>query len=291
MTLQPLEPHLDEHDQRIVKQALYGIVDLPAIHSNVFIIHREKDGFNYYIGMHSAENPSPIIQPLKSSKQITQALLALGYLKKTKTEGQFEFTEEAKEWYRRASAPTDQEIQHRLGLYLLTQLQQQGQYIGRQEIDLDVASQELRVSRDQLVTNARTLEYMGYVDSGPADQMSVEDGFIFLTKPKGITWANAGAPPIGPDGTPIVNVTVHITLKQVLDQAERSGLSEEDKNRFEELMIQLASEKKQRRDILTTVKDLLDVTKNTKELWPTVIKFATEYGDDIQRGLQQLPFP
>ncbi len=41
--------------------------------------------------------------------------------------------------------------------------------------------------------------------------------------------------------------------------------------------------------MVTTVKELLDIAKNSKELLPSVLRFAAEHFDDVQRAARHLP--
>ncbi len=291
MPLSSLEDYLDLADQNIVRQMLRGIVNHPDNHINTLVMHRSKpEEFTYYIGRDSNQPPSPIVQPWHSPNNFTQALLALGFLDKTKTEGQFTFTSIAITWYETSSALSDQNVQKQLGLYLFEQLKrEQGEY-GWNPIDLADAAKKLRVTEARILTNARILQLMGYVRGGQTfGTVNPAEGYIFLTQPRGVSWANAGASPIGPDGSPVINVTIRVTLRQVLQQAEESGLSSEEKQRFEDLLVQLASEKKKGGNVLETVKNLLDIAKNTKELWPSIAKFAVEHADDAGQFLQNIP--
>ena len=154
---------------------------------------------------------------------------------------------------------------------------------------IQLSARALRVPLDRLLANARALEMLGYVKSGPADQMTIEEGFIFLTTPRGVTWANDGAPPIGPDGRPSAVAPARIAPHQLLDQAERSALSERHKERFQTLLTRLERDKQQGRDMVDTVKELLDVAKNGEELLPAVLRFAAEQIEDVQRATQQRP--
>ncbi len=290
MPVQALDT-LDEADQRLVKQMLRGIVDYPDRHLNMMMLSRTKpDEYSYYIGRAYEQAPSPVVQPWRSPNNISLPLIALGYIESTKTEGQFIFTPEALDWYRQSSTATDQDIQQRLGRYLYDHMKAQGDNYGFGPIDMSDAAARLHVPQERIVVNARTLKFMGYIAGGRAFGEHLEDGHIYLTHPRGVSWANAGAPPIGPDGM-TVNVTVQVTLRQVLQQAEHSSLSEQDKERFTELMTQLSSEKKKGGNVVETVKNLLDIAKNTKDLWPSIVRFAIDHADDAGQLLQHIPHP
>ena len=289
MVLGPLDQQLDDHDRQIVAQALRAIVELPDRYLNRFVVTRGRDAYTYSVLQRDGADPSPALPPLASPNDITQPLLALGYLAATTTAGHFAFTDEALGWYRQAASPADQEVRRRLGLHLLGALQQRGTYAGNEPLDLAAVARALRVPPERLLANARALETLGYVKSGPADHMTIEAGFIFLTTPLGVAWASDGAPPMGTDGRPVADAPARVTPDQLLDRAERSALSERHKERFQTLLTRLERDKGQGRDMVYTVKDLLDVARNSGELLPLVLRFAAELVEDAQRAMQGRP--
>ena len=293
MPLKPLDT-LDDSDIRLVKILLKGIIEYPEIHPNLVIMQRSgRNEFSYFIGRHSGASQSPIPRPLKSPTSLMSPLIALGYAESTKQDSQFAFTHEALDWYRQPEPITNQEVQRRLGRYLDNQLHEYGWEYENKLIRFEEIAWAINVPLKQLQSNIRSLSAMGYVfgEWVEGDEEFVSVGSIGLTRPKGVAWANAGAPPIGPDGSPTINVTVNVTLRQIIQQAEHTGLSDQEKEQFAELMAQLSSEKKRGGNVLETVKNLLDITKNAKELWPSIAKFAIDHADDVGQMLSNLPHP
>lgn len=286
MSLQPLDRQLDERDRRIVEQALYGIVELPDIHVNLLLVTREQDGFAYSVGEHAGAAASPLPQPFRSPNDITAPLLALGYLVETETAGHFRFTDAALAWRRQPTPLSNQEIQRRLGLYLFDSLQDRGPYAGADRLDLDEVARELQAPRERLIANARTLELLGYVKSGLADQMTIDDGFLSLTQPKGVQWANDGAPPIRADGSPAAQGTVGITLQEAIREVEQLELPADLRDRLELLIRRFDEETKKGRPSYQPLQDLLDLGGKRKEIVPLLFRLGANHIDDIERMIR-----
>jgi hypothetical protein len=296
MTLKPLDD-LTEHDVSIVRQMLRAVVEHPQIYVNRIHIRPQKKGrndlvfhrFEYYVGRHNSQSPSPISRNFYSENNIGEYLLALGYVTKDRNEGWYNFTPEAMDWYRQPEPVTDQEVQHHLGEYLLERFHEGEDYLNPRPIDFAALAQDIGVPLDRLLSHARLLIRMGFMTEGAVQGEGLEDGYLLLTDHKGLPWANAGAGPISADGNPIINVTVQITLNQVIEQVEALDLPQETKDQVELLLRRFDGEKQKGRPSYKPIQDLLDMAGNVKEVAPTIIRFLGEHADDIERAIRSLP--
>ncbi len=289
MSLLPLDD-LDQDDQRAIRQMLQAVVAYPEVHGNGFQVQRELwHTFSHYVYRHSGEVPSPLPFPVTSRHNLGEILRARGFAEKTQTEGHYRFTDQALAWYQQPAPLSNQEIQSRLGQYLFDQ-----HLIGdidraTDRLDLGEVAAKLGVTRDRLVANARILEDMGFVTSGPYGGRRIEDGHIYLTKPQGVQWANDGAPPVRADGSPVVSVTVHVTLQQVIQQVEQLDTSEEMKERIELLLRRFEEEAKKDEPSYKPMMDLLEAATKVKDLAPIVVKFFGDHMDTISQMAHRLP--
>ncbi len=269
MALQPLDD-LDPEEQRVVIQLLRGVVDYPEIHISSFQMYRTRpvDGyeFDYFIGRQSGVGASPIPLPLRSKLNLATAMEGRGYVRKTKQDGWFEFTDEAVAWYRQSKDLTDEDIRRRLGYFLLKQLQQSAQ-VTYEPLDLDRVAAELQVPRDRLVVNARVLLHGGYVEEGPFLDRSVDDGFIFLTQGKGIPWASNGAHAL---------ISVGVSLDQTVKQIQQLPIEEGVKDTLELALRRFDAEETQEELAPRALTMLLSVAGRVRGVAPIIVAFLSD---------------
>lgn len=192
-----------------------------------------------------------------------------GYVRKTRQEGWFEFTDEAISWYRRSKDLTDEEIRRRLGLYLLKQLQQSTQ-IAYEPLDMDAVAADLNVPRSRLTANARLLLHADYVEEGPFLDRSVDEGYIFLTQGRGIPWASNGANALIPVG---------VTVAQAIEQIRQLEIEERVKDSLELALRRLDAEGAQAELSPRSLTAILNAAGSVRGLAPIVVAFLSDHLD------------
>lgn len=201
----------------------------------------------------------------------------------------FHFTALAINAYKSTFDLLPTEVQHRIGNTLLEHWHTYRGGRGAKPIDIPNVCKAIGVNQDQFFQNVYILKSLGYVYPGRYLEGKLENGYVFLTELKGLSWANAGSPPIGPDGTPVVNVTVNVTLQQVIREVESLRISDEDKERIELLFRRFQEETKKERPSYKPLQDLLDMATKVKELAPVLFKFGADHIDDIGRMTNNFP--
>ncbi|MGI8483154.1 MAG: hypothetical protein ACR2OU_02695 [Thermomicrobiales bacterium] len=136
------------------------------------------------------------------------------------------------------------EIQRRIGRELFRNWRKDPHQRHSTEWDIEALTRRIGISQQQFMENAYILCDLGYAIQARHLENSLKNGNLDLTSPKGVAWANAGFPLIGVDGTPVVNVTVNVTLQQVIQEVEGLRISQEDKERIEQLFRQFEGETK-----------------------------------------------
>lgn len=169
----------------------------------------------------------------------------------------------------------------------------------QEPFDLDVEAKRIGVSSDDLYYQSRTLMQLDYaktINVQKALQSDVNQvptytrneilNWLHLTK-QGHKWATAGYPPesMGLATHVTVNVDVHMAVTNVIEQAQKSDVDEETKERFELMMRRLEVElrKPEGEGSMESVKDVLEVANNAKGLMGPAVKFVADNWDKIQQ--------
>lgn len=201
----------------------------------------------------------------------------------------FQFTPQAIQAYRDTSELSRAEIQRRIGQALFEIWQGDRSHERTNVLDVPQLCAKWSISEDRFFDNAYILRDLGYASEGRYLESTLEQGNLFLTSPRGLAWANAGFPSLGVDGTPIVNITVHVTVQQVIQEVQQLNLSEEDKERIELLFYRFEQESQHDSPSYKPLQDLLDMATKVKDLAPLLFRFGAQHLDDIHRMSQNLP--
>lgn len=299
----PLDELIPE-DRDLTMRLLACIVDNGAVYQNRVVRRPDEIGTRYIVL--SKENQSQGPESSQSyPSNITDLLVNAGLAVETpppspkvdKKHGLviprpsqgFVFTPLALNSYKNRFFLPPTEIQHRIGVELLENWHEYPDDPGVSPIDVSATCKSLGVTEVQFFRNIHILQSLGYVSTGQLMGGTLENGHIFLTEPKGLSWANAGSSPLGPDGSPIVNVTVNITLQHIIQEVEGLNISDEDKERIEILFHRFEVESKKDNPSFKPLQDLLSVAANVKELFPVLFKFGASHIDDIGRMVHHLP--
>lgn len=295
---------LDVDDRALVTGLLTCIVDRPEVYRNE-VRHFSIDGQTTYVVVTRADVSGNESCRLVHASNIAPYLASLGVVVQadpppphvnrrtgrsiSKSSQAFKFTPQAIQNHSDINRLPDNEVQRLIGERLYLIWRQQSDRRNSTEHDFDEFSRRLGVTRQRLMENARVLCELGYATQGKHAENSLENGNLDLTSPKGVQWANAGCPPIGVDGAPVVNVTVKVTLQQVFQEVRRLDISEEDKEQFELLLRRFEEETRRTQPSYKPLQDLLDMATKVRELAPVLFRFGADHIDDIGRMAQHLP--
>lgn len=299
----PLE-ELTADDRSLVMQLLSCIVDRSNDYLNEVQHFAGGDEVHYFVRVRDARRPeqrSDVTHPTNIAPLLADLGLAIevppphpqidlrtGSAIPRPSEA-FQFTPLAIQAYKDQTHLSSAEIQRRIGQALYKNWQRDRRQRRDEPLDVRQLCDQLGISEEQFFNNAYILLNLGYAYEGRHMECTLENGNLSLTLQKGLAWANAGFPPLGLDGTPIVNLTVHITLQQVIREVQQLDLAEEDKERIELLFRRLEQEVGKEEPSYKPLQDLLDMATKVKELAPLLFRFGADHLDDIQRMSHHLP--
>jgi hypothetical protein len=291
MNTTPLDEHawhfLDPESARVVREALKAVIEHPDTYDNGFFIEREKRGAGFIFFLANGNRVGPFINNQGIPVDVTNPLIHHG-IAGPKVNPQWpdrfrSFTEDALEWQRTYGAFTPDEIRTRLGRTLKRQLDStQGRFI---EFNPEALATTIGTSPERISEQFRILCDLGLLQTRHIGDGKT--GFLGLSSPSGLLWAEHGYPPIKSLNNQTINVTVdlHLEIRTIIEQARTTDLPEERIREFEALLRRAEEEleKPTGKGQFQRIRELMEFAANAKELAPLAGRLVADHGDKIQQ--------
>ncbi|MDQ3654298.1 MAG: hypothetical protein M3457_04370 [Chloroflexota bacterium] len=273
----------DPAAKTLVLQMLAAIVDRPDVHHNRFKYQNAGGGeYTYFVA--SKRKGSVFPQYSRLRVNVVDLLRAHGWVENNREPGHvgemYSFTDDALNWYRNNSGPSDEQVQAEIGRYFKQLEEDEPNEPHR--FDAEVVARKLEIEEKRVVTQTNLLVGAGLLDdTGPGG--SGVTSFYELSRPVGFLWAAAGFGPIAGLGSTTVNVQVDVTIniRHFLLDVGALAIPKEVKQEAADAADQL-----QRQPSLEKIGKLMELGANTATLVPAILRFFVENGPALQQFFQ-----
>jgi hypothetical protein len=246
-----------------------------------------SEGHEYFVQSRNHRRTS-VSHRFRHIKSLSPTLMRLGLIT-PHSHTSFEFRQEAIDAYRTRNFVPNAEIQRRIGEEVHGHWRKHRHDMHDERLDVDALAAELGVERDRIIDSLDVMHRAGILhESRYSHQGTLDLGYAYLAD-RGFEWSNAGFPDIATWNQSRVNVAVHVTLQQYIQQVEALPISDDDKAKFERLLRRIEEEGKNDEPSYKPVQDALDMLSKIKELAPIGIKFFSDHMDTIQRMAGRMP--
>jgi hypothetical protein len=267
--------------KRLIKQMLAAAVEYPNVHSNALSITRTREGdYDYFLGRHGGRT-SPLQNHQRMPVYLRDTLVHHGILgpkiNPQWTDSVSSFTKKALEWHRAYGGPNPDAIRRLVGRVVRRDSANPDAWF-----DAAAVAIEFNVPEANIREQARIL--VGTRHIVEERDRPGNFGILRFTNPKGELWAEQGFPSIHGENLVQVEVSVAVTVNNIIEQAREKPIPAETLLQFEALMrrAQEELEKPRGQGSFERVSELMTFAANVKELAPLVGSFLSEHGDKIQ---------